>query len=201
MQVRGSIPLKWSQKPNLTYKPKLKITTNASGTNPFQIHFKNQLDRYNHVLVVNLINSTGSEGKLGDAYLKQHTEFNNSNMKFVSFDFHKKTKSTNYGGLNELISAVQDSINDFGYFMVDLKERKVIKSQTGVLRVNCIDCLDRTNVCESIFGRLVLNKELKDLELLKNDDKVDNKVSLERLFKSSTLIIIIFLLNFFSLGR
>jgi hypothetical protein len=185
MQVRGSIPLKWSQKPNLKYKPNLKITNNASGTNPFQIHFKNQLDRYNHVLIVNLINATGSEGKLGDAYLSQHNEFKNPNLNFVSFDFHHKTKSTNYGGLNELISAVQNSINDFGFSMVDLKTGTVTKSQTGVLRVNCIDCLDRTNVCESIFARIVLTNKLRELNLLQPNEKVTDKANLEKLFKNT----------------
>jgi hypothetical protein len=29
------------------------------------------------------------------------------------------------------------------------------KTQSGVLRVNCMDCLDRTNVVESVFAKHV----------------------------------------------
>jgi hypothetical protein len=63
------------------------------------------------------------------------------------------------------------------------REKKVVKDQTGVLRVNCIDCLDRTNVCESVFGRIVLNRQLHSLGILKENETVENVAALEKLFK------------------
>ena len=39
----------------------------------------------------------------------------------------------------------------------------VIKIQSGVLRTNCVDCLDRTNVVQSVFARHVLHKQLGNL--------------------------------------
>lgn len=53
LQVRGSIPLKWTQKTNLKYKPNIAIT---KSWDPFKIHFNNQLMRYNRITIVNLIN-------------------------------------------------------------------------------------------------------------------------------------------------
>lgn len=41
-----------------------------------------------------------------------------------------------------------------------------MSQQKGVFRVNCIDCLDRTNVVQSAFAREVLNSQLEALALL-----------------------------------
>ncbi len=36
-------------------------------------------------------------------------------------------------------------------------------TQRGVFRVNCIDCLDRTNVVETAIGRAVIETQLTKL--------------------------------------
>lgn len=38
-----------------------------------------------------------------------------------------------------------EHIKNFGFYMEDLKTHKVLSVQHGVFRVNCMDCLDRTN--------------------------------------------------------
>jgi hypothetical protein len=45
-----------------------------------------------------------------------------------------------------------------------------MSQQKGVFRVNCIDCLDRTNVVQSAFGRAVLSSQLEALALLNPSD-------------------------------
>lgn len=37
--------------------------------------------------------------------------------------------------------------------------------QTGVLRTNCIDCLDRTNVAQYAYGLAALGRQLHAMEL------------------------------------
>jgi hypothetical protein len=44
-----------------------------------------------------------------------------------------------------------------------------VRLQSGILRSNCIDCLDRTNVVQCIFGLLVLGVQLRELDLSDND--------------------------------
>jgi phosphatidylinositol 4-phosphatase len=41
-----------------------------------------------------------------------------------------------------------------------------MSQQRGVFRVNCIDCLDRTNVVQSALARAVLESQLETLALL-----------------------------------
>jgi hypothetical protein len=40
---------------------------------------------------------------------------------------------------------------------------QVIRRQTGVLRVNCFDCLDRSNFVQSVVGSVVLDTMLTHL--------------------------------------
>ena len=41
-----------------------------------------------------------------------------------------------------------------------LDKHGVVCTQNGVFRVNCIDCLDRTNVVQTSIGKLVLENQL-----------------------------------------
>ncbi|KAL6509893.1 hypothetical protein OROGR_022381 [Orobanche gracilis] len=41
------------------------------------------------------------------------------------------------------------------------------KIQTGVLRTNCVDCLDRTNVAQFVYGSAALGYQLHALEIIK----------------------------------
>ncbi|XP_078164359.1 phosphoinositide phosphatase family protein isoform X2 [Carex rostrata] len=49
---------------------------------------------------------------------------------------------------------------------------KPIKRQKGVLRTNCIDCLDRTNVAQYAYGLIALGRQLHFLGLI-DDPRVD----------------------------
>jgi len=42
------------------------------------------------------------------------------------------------------------------------KDNKLVERQNGILRTNCMDCLDRTNVVQSACGRRALETQLKE---------------------------------------
>ena len=68
-QTRGSIPLHWSQRPTLKYKPTPKVdSTSTQQETGIQLHFDRQIVHYGRQTVVNLINQKGSEKTLGDAF-------------------------------------------------------------------------------------------------------------------------------------
>lgn len=46
VQIRGSIPLLWSQIPNIKYKPPTRIAPPSDYHAPFDRHFKDLLDIY-----------------------------------------------------------------------------------------------------------------------------------------------------------
>jgi hypothetical protein len=53
----------------------------------------------------------------------------------------------------------------FGYYKEDLATETVVNSQQGVVRVNCLDNLDRTNLIQSKIAYQVLTHILTDMKL------------------------------------
>ena len=67
---------------------------------------------------------------------------------------------------------------------------RLVKEQSSVIRTNCMDCLDRTNVVQSAFARHVITKQLVDLGIFKESDSVDMFPDLERIFRNGTALIL-----------
>jgi hypothetical protein len=61
----------------------------------------------------------------------------------------------------QLIDQMEPELEEIGCFWTTTKQ--VYSTQSGVVRTNCIDCLDRTNVVQSALARRVLNKHLMHL--------------------------------------
>ena len=53
------------------------------------------------------------------------------------------------------------AVGGYGY-----RDDYIGRDQTGVLRVNCVDCLDRTNTAQFIAGKCVLGYQLYALGVL-----------------------------------
>lgn len=67
------------------------------------------------------------------------------------------------------------------------------KMQTSVIRTNCMDCLDRTNVVQSTLSRWVLNRQLREVGVLQSTEVIENDEQFMQVFRSSESIIIIYL--------
>jgi hypothetical protein len=50
----------------------------------------------------------------------------------------------------------------------------VQSQQVGVLRTNCVDCLDRTNVVQSLFARKAAEATLRSLLLLDKEQGIED---------------------------
>jgi len=166
VQVRGSIPLLWSQIPELKYKPPTRVAPAAASAAAFAKHARALLERYGDVLALNLANAHGSEGLLGEAYASLAADErakNAKSLRLVQFDFHAVCGATRYGRLEELwpaLAADVDFENGAHSFFFKPGEGRLAspapRSQRGVVRTNCVDCLDRTNVVQGWLGRKAL---------------------------------------------
>jgi inositol-1,4,5-trisphosphate 5-phosphatase len=63
--------------------------------------------------------------------------------------------------LEELAAPLRSTMEEFGYSLYDVNLNAIIQQQTGVFRTNCLDCLDRTNVVQTLFGKELLKLWLK----------------------------------------
>ncbi|KAG7462440.1 hypothetical protein MATL_G00184900 [Megalops atlanticus] len=164
VQTRGSVPVFWSQA-GYRYNPRPRLEKGEKETVPyFSAHFEEQLKIYKKQVIINLVDQTGREKLIGDAYLKQVLLFNNPNLTYVSFDFHEHCRGMKFENVQTLTDAISDIITDMRWGWVD--QAGVICQQEGIFRVNCMDCLDRTNVVQAAIARVVMEHQLKKLGVM-----------------------------------
>lgn len=79
---------------------------------------------------------------------------------FEWFDFHAICRGMKFENVSLLMESLRKKLDSFGD-TVEVNGQPLSK-QSGVLRTNCMDCLDRTNVVQSACGRRALELQLKD---------------------------------------
>ncbi|XP_057591291.1 phosphatidylinositide phosphatase SAC2 isoform X2 [Hippopotamus amphibius kiboko] len=164
IQTRGSVPVFWSQV-GYRYNPRPRLDRSEKDTVAyFCAHFEEQLKIYKKQVIINLVDQAGREKIIGDAYLKQVLLFNNSHLTYVSFDFHEHCRGMKFENVQTLTDAIYDIILDMKWCWVD--QAGVICKQEGIFRVNCMDCLDRTNVVQAAIARVVMEQQLKKLGVM-----------------------------------
>jgi hypothetical protein len=184
VQVRGSVPLFWESSSSLIPgQQKIQITRSPEATQPsFDKHFAGLESNYGAIHIVNLLsNSKPGEQELTQRY-KQHIsrsplrrsdpkEIEDHNLlRSTEFDFHEYARGAGYDVTQAIRPLIDLSAEAFVYFLSEeveewttskgkpkkLTRDAVIMQQNGVFRVNCLDCLDRTNLVQGMISRLAL---------------------------------------------
>ncbi|XP_016303374.1 phosphatidylinositide phosphatase SAC1-A-like [Sinocyclocheilus anshuiensis] len=184
VQTRGSIPFCWSQRPNLKYKPKPQISKSINHLDGFQRHFDSQIITYGKQVILNLVNQKGSEKPLEQAFAKMVNSLGNCMIKYVAFDFHKECSRMRWHRLQILVDMVAEMQNKFGYFLVD-SDGKVQLQQDGTFRSNCMDCLDRTNVIQSLLVCRSLQSQLERMGVLHVGQRIEEQADFEKIYKNA----------------
>ncbi|XP_050520427.1 phosphatidylinositol-3-phosphatase SAC1 [Daktulosphaira vitifoliae] len=183
IQTRGSIPLFWSQYPTLKYKPVVQLATNENHLEAATRHFNEQILLYGQQILINLIDHRGAEQELERKYHDIVNMIDSNKIKYEAFDFHCECKKMRWDRLSILINRVAHEQDNLNYFLLG-SDGKLLISQKGIFRTNCIDCLDRTNVVQSLLGRRMLTIMLQKLDILHIGQKVEDQYDLESLFKT-----------------
>nr|OQO26364.1 hypothetical protein B0A51_05134 [Rachicladosporium sp. CCFEE 5018] len=170
LQIRGSIPLFFSQTP-YSAKP-VPVLFGSEGTNhaALKAHFASMAEKYGQVQVASLVDKSGVEKDIGEAYengVKWLNDPDNAaidkQIAFEWFYFHKECGGMRFENVSILLSTLESSLKSHGW--MTLQNNTVTTQQTGVLRTNCMDCLDRTNVTQSAVGAWALQQQLSELGL------------------------------------
>ncbi|GAB1309986.1 Phosphoinositide phosphatase sac1 [Madurella fahalii] len=113
-------------------------------------------------------------------------------LHYVYFDFHAETKGLQMHRAQLLIDRMRDALVAQQYFRAaDMPGSRVdgrleVRNlQTSVVRSNCMDCLDRTNVVQSMLARWTLDRMFIDLGLLARGSRfADEDAAFELLFRN-----------------
>ncbi|KAG9228275.1 SacI homology domain-containing protein [Amylocarpus encephaloides] len=110
-------------------------------------------------------------------------------LHYVYFDFHNETKGLKWHRAQLLLDQLNTALEKQQYFRgVDMPgsfegSLEVRNSQTSVVRTNCMDCLDRTNVVQSMLARWTLNRQLTDIGILSRGETFTSDAAFEFLFR------------------
>ncbi|PGH18755.1 hypothetical protein AJ79_00168 [Helicocarpus griseus UAMH5409] len=184
-QVRGSLPIFWEQTVGFSTQ-NIQITRSTGASQPaFDRHFDNMSLNYGAVHVVNLLTENKTaEAELSDRYryhiarspLRQDRDSDTSSqhhlLRATDYDFHAETKGpAGYESASMIRNRIEASASAFGYFLATdtradkealictentRKRQTVLLQQNGVFRTNCLDCLDRTNLVQTIISQMAL---------------------------------------------
>ena len=181
-QLRGSIPLLWSQAPSLKYTPRAELSgSGASSLAACAAHLEACRASYGRLACVNLIDKKGDQRVLGQAYAEAVAKLYGGDegvappcgapapppaVHLTWFDFHHECRKMRWGNLSKLLDALAPSCEAQGWYARGEAGATgvaggapggapcvVLATQRGALRVNCMDNLDRTNVVQSLFAR------------------------------------------------
>ncbi|XP_057965812.1 phosphoinositide phosphatase SAC6-like [Malania oleifera] len=182
VQVRGSIPLLWEQIVDLTYKPKFEILRLEEAPRVAERHFLDLRKKYGTVLAVDLVNKHGGEGRLSEKFANAMQHLINDDVRYLHFDFHRICGHVHFERLSILYEQIADFLEKNGYLLLNEKGEKM-KEQLGVVRTNCIDCLDRTNVTQSMIARNMLEWQLRRIGVFGAEETISAHPNFDENFK------------------
>ncbi|MCO5586246.1 hypothetical protein L7F22_040185 [Adiantum nelumboides] len=182
VQVRGSIPVLWEQIVDLTYKPQPRLVHVDQTANVVKRHFHDLKQRYGTILVVDLVNQEGSEEILSLAFGNAMQDLLNENVRYIPFDFHKICGHIHFERLSLLYDQIKEYCNLQGFFLA--KSHDLVQNQKGIVRVNCVDCLDRTNITQSLLGRKAMETILQSIHVFEEGELISDNKYFEHLFKA-----------------
>lgn len=174
--IRGSIPLFWEQPGVQVGSHRIKMSRGSEISQPgYDKHMFLLKERYDNVVIINLLSSREAELNLNQLFNIHHkASLVGSSFLFVNFDYHALCSRGNKDNLDKLYSYELDELCDqFSFFHSDKGEATQL--QKGVFRVNCLDCLDRTNAMQTYIGVRMLAKMICTLE------RIDSEKVLSRL--------------------
>ncbi|KAL0847738.1 hypothetical protein Bca101_020985 [Brassica carinata] len=182
VQVRGSMPFMWEQIVDLTYKPKFEIVQPEEATRIAERHFLDLTKKYGSVLAVDLVNKHGGEGRLSEKFASVMQHITGDEIRYLHFDFHQICGHIHFERLSILYEQIEGFLEQNGYFLLNEKGDKM-KEQLGVVRTNCIDCLDRTNVTQSMIGRKMLELQLRRIGVFGAEETISSHPNFDERYK------------------
>lgn len=183
-QVRGSVPIFWEQAADLIPgRQKITVTRGPDATQPtLNKHFDDLEQTYGAVHVINLLSATKpGEVEISRGYMtgirncplsRPHDgdSMDHVLLRATHYDFHAETKGpAGYEAAREIRRYIEDSVDGFAYFLAEeaddptlTNQRRgeprlvVVLQQEGVFRTNCLDCLDRTNLIQTLISQMAM---------------------------------------------
>nr|XP_022328766.1 synaptojanin-1-like isoform X2 [Crassostrea virginica] len=179
IQTRGSVPLFWEQPGIQVGSHRVKMSRGHEASAPaFDRHLNMIKDLYGDQVLINLLGQKEGEHMLSQAYVKHHQASTfHQRIPLINFDYHTECRS-GPKNLDRLKQKVLKQLVDFGYFFS--VDNQGDRFQSGTMRTNCLDCLDRTNAVQALLGLEMLPRQLESLGLAEKQQMVSRFLDIYR---------------------
>ena len=152
LQVRGTLPVFSSL-----------LTRSIEATVPaFMRHFEKMIEKYGHIMVINLLSDGKPEeqstNSMFNALMAMMQRQLDRNVSYFPFDFRARCKGDKHTELQVLLSNIIEMLTYYWYFSLVNGEQQT--AQRGVPRINCLDCLDRTNITMARIAWEIMLRQL-----------------------------------------
>ena len=191
VQLRGSVPIFWSQEISLSAmnpKPPVKFHRPDPTAVATRMHTAKLIRRYGPpIWFVNLMRAQPNNKISGDSEIELSKQFHSAiqmvkgdlpeaiNLHYVHYDMKNRQREEQdiFRSVHKLVKSANRQIDFYQSSWAGCSDAKPQRLQTGILRTNCIDCLDRTNVLQFYAGLDALTSQLTALKFLP-EDQSDN---------------------------
>lgn len=167
-----------------------------------KLHLHQQIQIYQSVYHVNLVNHKGHELPVKEAFEKAIHAARDSDpiiaekAHYLYFDFHTECRKMRFDRISVLIDRLTPALDSIGWYHsqstglngVGAGEVKVVAKQNGVIRTNCMDCLDRTNVTQSALGRWMLNRQFRAVGILSHKESIEDHDNFMTMYRNGTFL-------------
>ncbi|RPA94439.1 hypothetical protein L873DRAFT_1846547 [Choiromyces venosus 120613-1] len=111
-------------------------------------------------------------------------------LHYIYFDFHHECRGMKWHRAQLLLDSLGDGLYDQGYYhsvegSAMTSNSTIMRHQSSVMRTNCMDCLDRTNVVQSMLARWTLNRQLMDVGILMKGENTADFENFEVMFRNA----------------
>lgn len=170
---RGSIPLKWGSKLPHPWAvvQNFLLDDPEEFTTPYFTRLSLRFDNQISIVIASLLsNGTDKEAPLTEAYRSAVSSLSTLGVKFHTFDLNKAMRELGtHSARQQLLSELYEDIRD-SKFTVVTGGSTIQSTQNILLRFNCADSLDRTNVATFYYALWVVEEYARATKEFQNDD-------------------------------
>lgn len=152
VQIRGSAPI-FFQQTGVTAQTEITRIPELTSSAYLKHIEEIQTDYFPLIFMINLMNFNKPNEQIITQNFENQIKMNNMRKcKYIFWDLQNECKSDNYERIDLLINNIENVLNIFKFYCEDSNNGEIIKEQMGIIRTNCLDCLDRTNVIQTRFA-------------------------------------------------
>lgn len=169
-------------------------------------HLHSLISSYGQTYLVNLVNHKGHELPVKEAFERNMSIASNddktiaANARYVYFDFHTECRKMRFDRISLLVDQLKTALSEMSWFhatsntaadatggIAQQTQMQTKAKQSGVVRSNCMDCLDRTNVSQSALGKWAATEQLRSVGVLNEKEKIEDFPEFMDMFRTGTL--------------